>query len=258
MSKEYKVNDLFFDNWQQLKPAVHEQVATLHLTLKQQEPGSIAYGATLIAILRALRKNWRLVDKINVEQAVDIFNDLSFLNEPWYHFPHISSDVRTPDEKMARCSFDQFIYADNEFTSVLASPSPQGEGRGEGHLSRLAATLYPRYSDTHFDPQTVEDRAPIFSAHKKAHLMLVFLTFGHVRNFVVNRCKHLLPKGAADENEPIKPSGPMWHQIKHQAARTLVFGSFDELGKANMYSVLDHLELLSNENLTRQPATANQ
>lgn len=251
MSKEYKVSDLFYDNWQQLKPAVHEQVASLNLTLKQQEPGSIAYGVTLIAILRALRKNWRLVDKLNVEQAVDIFNDLTFLNEPWYHFPHISSDVRTPDEKMARCSFDQFIYADNEFTSVLAESGKQKAESEQLHLARLAATLYARYTDDHFDPHTVDERADTFKSHKKAHLMLVFLTFGHVRNFVVNRCKHLLPKGAADENEPIKPSGPMWHQIKHQAARTLVFGSFDELGKANMYSVLDHLELLAKENMNQ-------
>jgi len=240
MPKEYKVSDLFYDNWRALKPAVHERVATLHYTLKEMEPGTIEYGVTLIAILRALRKNWRLVDKINVEQAVDIFNDLTFLNEPWYHFHHISSDVRTPDENMARSSFDQFIYADNEFTSFMAT-------QDQKHLGRLAATLYPLYYDDYFDPATVEYRAPVFQKNKHAHLMLIFLTFGHVRNFVVNRCKHLLPKGPVND-EPIRPSGPMWHTIKHQAARTLVFGNFNDLGKAGMYSVLDHLELLAKEN----------
>jgi len=245
--KEYKVSDLFYDNWRALKPAVHERVATLHYTLKEMDPGTIEYGVTLIAILRALRRNWRLVDKINVEQAVDIFNDLTFLNEPWYHFPKISSDVRTPDENMARSSFDQFIYADNEFTTFISLSLKEREQKGEVTLARLAATIYPLYHDQYFDPAVVEDRAPVFQKNKHAHLMLVFLTFGHVRNFVVNRCRHLLPKGPVND-EPIRPSGPMWHTIKHQAARTLVFGNFNDLGKAGMYSVLDHLELLAKEN----------
>jgi hypothetical protein len=39
----------------------------------------------------------------------------------------------------------------------------------------------------------------------------------------------------------------MWHRVKHQAAKTLVFGDFEKLGTTNMYSILDHLEILAQE-----------
>lgn len=237
MKKEYTVSDLFYTKWSDLQPDTQAQVYGLAQSIKTLEIDSLAYGHTLIATLRLLRKRPLLVDKITVAQAVDIYNDLTFLNEMWYFFPHIKG-YKTPDEKMARSSFDQFIYADNEFTSYLAT-------QDDKHLARLAATLYPKDDDTHFDPETVEHRATYLSK-MKLPLMLIFFTYSHVREFIVNRCKHLLPKGEATGE--ITPSGPMWYSIKHQASRTLVFGTFETLGQANMYSVLDHLELLSKEN----------
>jgi hypothetical protein len=45
----------------------------------------------------------------------------------------------------------------------------------------------------------------------------------------------------------------MWHNIKHQAARTLVFGDFITLGQSNMYDVLDHLELIAKEKANAKP-----
>jgi hypothetical protein len=247
MPKEYQVSDLFYASWKDLKPAVHEQVYTLQQMIKVQTPGSTEYGVNLIQILRALRKRPLLVDKMNVEQAVDVYNDLKFLNEPWYFFPKIDKTVITPDEHMARCSFDQFIYADNEFTSVIALPHQEQELRLR--MARLAATLYLTEFDEYFDPETVADRAPRF-LDEKVPLMLIFSTFAHMREFVVKRCKHLLPVGQSDE--AAKPSGGMWHEIKHQAARTLVFGTFESLGRSNMYSVLDHLELLARDNVRAQ------
>lgn len=235
--KEYSVSDLFYTDWKHLKPKVHEEVYALREVIKQYQPDQIEYGITLIRTLRLLRKRPLLVDKINEAQAVDIYNDLQFLNKPWFYFAELASDLRTPDEKMARCSFDQFIYADNEFSQYILT-------RDEKYLARLAATLYLKQSDEYFDPEVVAPRAESFAANNLP-LLLVFFTFGHVRNFVVDRCKHLLPKG---DGEMSGPSGPMWYEIKHQAAKTLVFGTFETLGRANMYSVLDHLNLLARDN----------
>lgn len=246
--KEYGVGDLFFNRWEQLQSRMraHAEVYALYVSLQRLPAGSIEYGATLIAILRRLRKAPLLVDKINEEQAVDIFNELEaeLLKKPWYFFPRIDH-LHTPDAQLARTTFDQFIYADNEFTTVLVLQS-QGKTGDEllRGMARLVATLYTQ----NFDKERVQEDAEALGIKNVALLQLVFFTFAHVREAVVKRCKHLLPPApapAADEpaEKPVA-SGPMWYKIKHAAARTLVFGDFDKLGRSNMYSVLDHLNLL--------------
>lgn len=243
--KEYSVSDLFFTSWQQLraKPQAHAEVYALQTTIARHQKDSIEYGASLIAILRRLRKNPLLVDKLNEEQAVDIYNDLTFLNKPWYFFPNLTPlpPLRkrwgwlTPDEQLARTTFDQFIYADNEYTQFLVTQDVK-------YLARLACTLYMGK----FDKEAVDH---VKLSKKPLHLLqLIAFTFGHVREAVVKRCKNLLPPApAGSDDEPVKPqsSGAMWYAIKHEAATTLVFGDFEKLGRSNMYSVLDHLEILA-------------
>lgn len=241
--REYTVSDLFFTRWEDLSPRVHADVYALYNSLP--EPTDPQYGFVLIQILRNLRKNKSLVNKINVEQAVDIFNDLSFLKERWYYFPNIKSKaiaLVTPDEQMARSSFDQFIYADNEFSTFMLKPDPV-------YLHRLVVTLYPLLGDEFFDKETVEARAAAITGKLEPRLLdQVFFTYAQVRSYVMDRCKTLLPKGGSgDDSEARASTGPMWYRIKHQAARTGVFGTFDQTGRANMYSVLDHLEILCQE-----------
>jgi hypothetical protein len=242
--RTYQVSDLFYTDWQQLSYKARAFVFSLHQQLLQMKSGSMEYGFTLISVMRKLRKSRRLVDRVNEEQVVDIYNQLKyhFLVKPWYDFPRIKN-WRAPEEKMATCSFDQFIHADNEFTTYLATEDPK-------FLKRLAITLYLHRTDLSFDKDKVESREHLYSI-KQHEIELIFFTYLHVRDFVVKRCKNLLPLPPKSEEETTQnpvPSGRMWHEIKHSAARTLVFGSFDELGKANMYDVLDHLELLSKQN----------
>jgi hypothetical protein len=204
----------------------------------------------LIRILRLLRKNVRLVDRINVPQAVDIYNDLKFLHQPWYYFPELPAPlIKKPDPLLARTSFDQFIYADNEFTSFLALGTAETQERYEHYLRRLAVTLYQPADEKIWDKECVEEREQQIKTINPELLQLVFFTFGHVRNRVMDRCKTLLPRSLAkdEDKKKVHPTGRMWANLKHQAAKTLVFGDFDKLGQTNMYSVLDHLEILSKE-----------
>lgn len=247
--RKHQVKDLFYVSWEELrrKPQAHAETCALQATIGKIERGSTEYGVTMIAILRRLRKNPRLVDRLNVEQSVDIYNSMSFLDEPWFFFPGIKRDWRKPFKRnwkrpadhLAEISFDRFIYADNEFTSFVAS----GERR---FLERLAATLY---QPGVFNKELVDgkrlQKLPMWK------LQLIFFTFSHVREFIVKRCKTLLPSSApaGDEQANPAPSGPLWHKIKHQAAETLVFGTFEELGNANVYSVLDHLEHIAKANV---------
>lgn len=229
--KTYTVADLFYNRWEDLSPKDHATVFMLRQDLVATPPGQ-AYGIKLISILRILRRNKRLVDKINVAQAVDCYNDLSFLNQPWYYFPDLNFEsAHTPEEKMARHSFDAFIYADNEFTSYLVT-------QDVNYLKRLVATLYQK----NFDKENVEAIAKTLKLEDH-ELFLVFFTFGHVRNFVMQRCKRLLPRAPkSDDSEPMKPTGAMWLKLKHRLAETPAFQGYDTAGRANMYSTLDYLE----------------
>lgn len=239
--RTYNVSDLFFTRWEDLSPKVHATVYTLQQELintprvaGQDGQANVQYGIRLIAVLRHLRKNKMLVDKINVTQAVDIYNDLKFLNEPWYFFPEIEADwAVTPLDKMAKHTFDHFIYADNEFSKYLVTQDVK-------YLRYLVATLY----QVHFDKENVEILAQTLKA-KEWQLVLVFATYAHVREFVMNRCKLLLPKPIHNPDaEPAKPqpTGRMWLQLKHRLAETPAFQGYETTSKANMYSALDYLE----------------
>lgn len=242
MSKTYHVSDLFFTRWKDLPPKVHAIVYTLqqeceHARTVEGEDGqpNVQYGIKLIKVLRHLRKRKLLVDKINVSQAVDIYNDLTFLREPWYHFPSLPHPwAKTPADKMARHTFDHFIYADNEFSSFVATQKTV-------HLNRLAATLY----QDNFDKEAVEDLSK--SKFNGLTLLIILWTFAHVRQFVVRRCKTLLPPAPASEQSKPAATGRMWLQLKHRLAETPAFQGYDNTGRANMYSALDYLEDLAKQ-----------
>jgi len=247
--KSYTVGDLFYTDWKQLRTKAAAEVYMLKTKIDATPADIEEYGYLLIGLMRHLIKNSRLVDQINEAQVVDCFNQLSetFLQQPFYHFPDVSGWHR-PEEKMARCSFNQFIYADNEFTTylTLAQKDPQ---KAENHLKRLAVTLYKRKAIEQWDKECVDER--VLKLKAKPHdFLLIFFTYAHCREFVVKRCKQLLPTPPANpdaEPSSVVPSGSMWHDIMHAAARTLVFGTFAELGNANMYDVLDHLEKIARE-----------
>lgn len=246
MTKEYAVSDLFYSSWPELPAMVHAEAFALHQTAKALDKGSVQYGFNVIGVLRALRKNKSLVNRINEEQAVDIYNDLTVLDEPWRYFPVRVLPTKNfllyaPDESMATHTFDHFIYADNEFTSYLATQDRK-------YLVRLAATLYRKKGELIFDKEQVEPRAALLAAKIKPwQEELIFCTFGHIREFITKRCKTLLPASPPSpegEAKPV-PTGPMWLKLKHRLAEAPAFQGYDTAGRANIYAALDYLEDLA-------------
>jgi hypothetical protein len=231
---EYNVQDLFHDRWEHISGKAMAEVYALHLQLQSLEKDSNEYGFILIAILRRLRKRPLLVDKVNGDQAVDIFNDMTFLSKPWYSFPVIQHPgLTTPQDKLAQHTFDHFIYADNEYSNYVVNQDAK-------YLNRLVATLYQKT----FDKEAVEPIANTLKL-KEWEKQLVFFTFSHVRAFVMKRCKTLLPSGSASEESKPHATGAMWLKIKHRLAETPAFQGYDKAGSANMYSTLDYLEDLA-------------
>jgi hypothetical protein len=254
MSKQkiYSVSDLFFTSWPELDPRTHAIVYLLYQDLKALplSGDGPSYGFRLIQILRHLRKNPALVNKIKTEeQAVDIFNSLDFLAKPWYFFPLLPTAIlaKKPDEYMARHTFDHFIYADNEYSSFLST-------RDVKYLRRLVVTLYSYPGEEHFEKEDVARRETVIAKHiDDWQLNLVFFTYAHVREFVTKRCKTLLPvmasSGPDEEVKEVKvmPTGALWLKVKHRLAETPAFSGYDAAGRANMFSALDYLEDLAQQ-----------
>lgn len=247
MTREYTVSDLFYDRWEQLSAMIHAEVYALQQLARQENRESIEYGLRVIGVLRQLRKNKTLVDKINEAQAVDIYNDLKFLDEPWTYFPVKVLPTRigllyAPEDKLATHTFDHFIYADNEFTSFLATQDRK-------YLVRLAATLYRAKGEVYLDKELVDERAKLIEPKLKPwQEALIFATYGHIREFITRRCKTLLPAPIKSEStEPMKvvPTGPMWLKLKHRLSETPAFQGYETAGRANVYAALDYLEDLS-------------
>lgn len=256
----YTVPDLFITNWQQLPPKVHLRVYLQYLILKSLPKDSAQYGQLMITILRKLRRSWLvgfkfrrlLIDRINKAQAVDVFNEVeqTLLSKPWFFFPELDSSLVTPDAELARTTFDQFIYADNEFTKFTLATQAGDDATLNILLARLAATLYSNGNT--FDPEDVEAQALRLKKVNNDKLQLVAFTFDHVRTKMITRCKHLMQRGSSDATP--QPSGSMWDQIKHHLARSGAFGSYNEVGKSRVYAVLDHLNQLALE--AKQKPTA--
>lgn len=247
--KTYKVSDLFYSRWDQLAVQRMADGYLAFTNLQACELGTVAYGKCLILTLRALRKNWRLVDQITVEQAVDIFNELKpTLDQPWYHFPVQRMAMRldflyAPKEKMGNRSFDHLVYADSCFTKVLSSNT---EAEQRTQLARLMAILYARAGEQFYNDRVADVKALFIEKH--AHdfqLWLCFYTFAHIKKYIVDGCENLFEKPKADiELKAIKitDSFPMWNKIKFSLAESGVFGKFDEVGKTDLYKVINYLE----------------
>lgn len=250
MTRDYTVSDLFYDRWEQLSAMIHAEVYALQQLAKQENRDTMEYGLRVIGVLRQLRKNKSLVDQINEAQAVDIYNDLKFLDEPWTYFPVKVLATRigllyAPAEKLATHTFDHFIYADNEFTSFLATQDRK-------YLVRLAATLYRAKGEVYLDKELVDERAKLIEAKIKPwQEALIFATYGHIREFITRRCKTLLPAPPRPSPEgegeipKVVPTGPMWLKLKHRLSETPAFQGYETAGRANVYAALDYLEDLS-------------
>ena len=107
MEKQYTVTDLFYTQWSEL--SVRQRIKVHELNQMRQDLPLDQHGTYIILIMRELRKRPLLVDRLNEAQVVDIFNSLTFLNEPWLFFaaPPARLKLRgyaAPDPKMGNLS----------------------------------------------------------------------------------------------------------------------------------------------------------
>ena len=261
--KAYSINKLFKTSWEELSCRDFISVIALSDKLHEmQDKSTPEYGLLSIAMLKVLRKNSLLADKINVEQAVDCFNDITFFKRddkgdfltPWYFFPVDSfyagrAKFHKPEMNgtlpMYYRIFDQLVYADTAFSNFCVmshQANHQLSNDTDDSLNALIAVLYQTPQD--FDINQLEAKAlqvkNKLSPNKKA---LILHTYANVRKFITDRCPNLFPKKHGD-NEPAAPqqTGPMWLNLRFDLAETEVFKGFDTARNALIYDALDYLD----------------
>jgi hypothetical protein len=271
MKREYTVSDLFFTRWEDLTAKQIIILIELTAALQKLESGTTEHGLVIIQILRTLRKNKALVSKLEVDQAVDIFNDIKFFQRkadgsfetPWLFFPvegfttnnfFFARPELNGSLPMFNRSFQQLVYADSAFSGfcVLNHALSSGEGGVRLQLERdmqeaiasLVAVLYtPKEL---FDVADMEVRArqvPLKLNRQKQELVLH--TYANVRSFITSRCPNLFPsplEEAQGEVEPPTFTGPMWMDLRYDLAKTEVFKGFKTANDAGIYDALDFLE----------------
>lgn len=239
MEKQYTVTDLFYTQWSEL--SVRQRIKVHELNQMRQDLPIDQHGTYIILIMRELRKRPLLVDRLNEAQVVDIFNSLTFVNEPWLFFapPPVRLKLRgyaAPDAKMGNLSFDHFIYADSEFTQCAGE---QVEWRK--HMEALAAILYK-------PAKLVTNKVHTLPVSDALFVKQAFYTFGNVRDYIVRNCRHLFPPKSDEDELPQKFSAlQLWTDMKFALAEHGTFGTYKQVGEQPLYEVITYLEKRAKE-----------
>lgn len=274
MIKEYTIHDLFYTDWKQLRQPQIITLIELSDSLRMLQPDSTEYGLVVINILRTIRKNKGLAGKLEVDQAVDCFNDIKFFvrnadgsfKNPWLFFPvegfnmhgfNFSCPTLT-DLPLFYHTFQQLVYADTAFSAfcvlnhklknelLTEYERKQLLADVDEALCSLIAVLYTKPED--FDIADMEVRTRLvplkLSIQKRS---LVLHTFANVRKFITDRCPALFPVLPELPNQPMEETvpvftGPMWMNLRYDLAKTEVFKGFKTASDARIYDALDYLE----------------
>jgi hypothetical protein len=225
-----------------------------------------------------LRKNKSAVAMIEVDQAVDCFNDITFFRRteagnfetPWLFFPvedfnahgfhFVRPKMSGKTLPMFDRTFDQLVYADSAFSSFCAlnhlyitNEQNMREGAKDIYrydiddcINSIVAVLYTRHED--FDVNAIEMKLPFIkkklSSDERA---LILHTYANVRAFLLERCPHLFPKKESEENLPPQSTGEMWLNLRYDLAETEAFKGFHTARNAMIYDVLDYLDKKARE-----------
>lgn len=271
MKREYQVSDLFYTRWEDLTTKQIMIMIELTAALQKLEAGTTEHGLVIIQILRTLSKNKVLVSKLEVDQAVDIFNDLKFFQRkadggfetPWLFFPvegfttnnfFFARPELNGSLPMFNRTFQQLVYADSAFSAFCVLTyqynQPDADKKAlerdmQEAIASLVAVLYtPKEL---FDVADMEVRArqvPLKLNREKQELILH--TYANVRNFITARCPNLFPSPLSIEevqgHEAPTFTGPMWMDLRYDLAKTEVFKGFKTANDAGIYDALDFLE----------------
>jgi hypothetical protein len=252
MAKTYKITDLFKTTWAELTTdeiayVIEHRGKYLHA---REQGWHGAAGHHAIMILRTIRKNKALVAKINVEQAVDCINDMSFMHQPWYFFPEVGG--YQPAAYLKNHTFIQLFYMDSLFSQYHvqdyrdrnALPTLHPSVMAHAFLDEMIGVIYTPPAE--FDEARVEEHGKRMSdILTDAQRMVILHAYGNVKEFIIGNCPLLFPQHEEEVTTVKKPPAetePMWKQLLFDLSETPAYQGIANAKRAPMYEALDYLE----------------
>jgi hypothetical protein len=259
--KSFKISDLFITDWltadkkpalslKDMELAIYHRDKVKHF-VKEKLHGTAGHHS--IMLLRLLRKDKKNVAKINLLQAVDCVNDLTFLHTPWYFFPVPSFSFSAgekrftaPADKMEDRSFEQLVFADAAFSKYCINDFKFRHGQtmdanllDEGSVDELIAVLYQTPAEFN-DKNILADAKLISWKLNTTQKTLILHTYANIREYIVNTHPNLFPRGEETEEQERHPvyTGKQWVDLMYDLAESNVFPSLQTASKAEVYKAL--------------------
>lgn len=242
-----QVSDIFYTSWDQLTPQQAIQVILLKQKLDQLEKSEYyeQMGQVRYVLLTLLCKKDKVMKKLNELQLNDIAEDLNlFWMQPFYFF-HIQGikakdfTYYSPGEKMHDLTFFHLVYADAYFTRYLISEDKH-------ILDQMIAVLYHPNTEgdrwelnlKNIEPMA-KDIGEVLHPHEK---LLIMTSYGHIRNFLIQRCPTLIPPDPDGESAEVQYTGESWRDIMYDLSETPAYQGMEKAKNAPLIEALDYLE----------------
>jgi hypothetical protein len=249
--KTYSISELFHMSWSALATEDMAIVIEFRDKMKKTKEQGLrtAHGYAAITMLRALRKNKSLVSKINVDQAVDCINDISFFEQPWFFFPKIGND--RPADFLKDHLFIQLYYIDSLLSKFLmqhhydcrAHPPQDISEVAKAYLDDVIGVIYTKPDE--FDESKVVERGKaIGKVLKDFERVVIIATYANVKEFIINECPDIFPTSEAEPSANAAPvdTEPMWQALLFDLSETKAYPGMDKAKRAPMYEALSYLE----------------
>lgn len=263
--KSYNIQDIFKTSWlspegkQWFTPKEISMIIDFRQNIEEarlkNEHANVGHWS--IMMLRVLRRNKNAVAKINVSQAVDCINDITFFNDPWFNFPVPGFTVNEksfipPDEYMHDRIFDQLVYADAAFSKFCVTEYNRSTNpalQPEKYVDELIAVIY--CAPEKFDEKNLADDCHLVAGALKDFEKAVILhSYANIRAYIIDRCPNLFPKPPdTDHDVDIKPiyTGDKWLSLRYDLSETPAFQGLEVARKAYIYTAMDYLEKKAKE-----------
>lgn len=231
---------------------------------------------TLLYRLCQDKKLWKQVEKQEDfgEIAIEVFEDLKFLHEPHYQFlikfkgdQLIAPEYKSGKVPFGEVTFDQWKIIDGKFTKFLCLAHQKNAQEARVELGKFLSAIYsPKLPSIGgaggglmWSEENLENSGYILRTLQSWQIDLILETYGHIRNYVIQRYPHVFPtpplEGTGEESSPVY-SGQMWQSMHYDVADTEAFKGYELAGKSRMHDVLGYLDkkLADQKKLTKEHA----
>jgi hypothetical protein len=273
--KTYTISELFKLSWPELTTKEHALILIYtdqYKAAKEKDNYHLA-GHYAIMILKTLRKNKNAVAKMEIDQVVDVISDITFFNEPWFHFNPLQGaggNKLQPENHLKNHTFGQLCRMDalfskwaiTEHNDMQAHPpiGPLGPIARQFQNELIAVIYCPpdKYNETEIEASG----KLLDSVLTDEQRIVITATYANIKKFIIDGCPTLFTQPSEDDgeqpttnNQQPQDTEPMWEKLLFALAETPAYPGIEKAKAAPMYEALNYLEHKAQQAIEKQRAT---